>query len=164
MKCPGNPGHGSRFIEGTAAEKLRRIINRFLDFRQRELNRLDADPKLTLGDVTSINLTKIEVRNLLGFKYIAVIIIFIKWIQGGVQVNVVPSELAAYFDIRVNPWTDTDEMDRQLLEWCEESGEGVTMEFIAEKIQKSSLTSIESGSLWLEETLILFKIFTTHLK
>ncbi len=61
MSCPGNPGHGSRFIEGTAAEKLRGVINRFLDFRQKEKERLESNPKLTLGDVTTINLTKIEV-------------------------------------------------------------------------------------------------------
>ena len=67
MSCPGNPGHGSRFIEGTAAEKLRTVINRFLDFRQQEKNRLEANPELTLGDVTSINLTKIEVYNLVTF-------------------------------------------------------------------------------------------------
>jgi aminoacylase len=61
VSCPGNPGHGSRFIEGTAAEKLRSVVNRFLDFRQQEKDRLEANPELTLGDVTSINLTKIEV-------------------------------------------------------------------------------------------------------
>ncbi len=61
MSCPGNPGHGSRFIEGTAAEKLRTVINRFLEFRQQEKSRMDANPELTLGEVTTINLTKIEV-------------------------------------------------------------------------------------------------------
>lgn len=61
VSCPGNPGHGSRFIEGTAAEKLRHVINRFLDFRQKEKDRLEQDHHLTLGDVTSLNLTKIEV-------------------------------------------------------------------------------------------------------
>ena len=62
VSCPGNPGHGSRFIEGTAAEKLRTVINRFLEFRQQEKNRMDANPELTLGEVTTINLTKIEVK------------------------------------------------------------------------------------------------------
>lgn len=61
MTCSGNPGHGSRFIEGTAAEKLRCVINRFLDFRQQEKNRLESNPNLTLGDVTTLNMTKIEV-------------------------------------------------------------------------------------------------------
>lgn len=36
VRCPGNPGHGSRFIENTAAEKLRKVINNFLDFRGME--------------------------------------------------------------------------------------------------------------------------------
>ena len=61
VTCPGNPGHGSRFIEGTAAEKLRCVINRFLAFRQQEKERLEANPQLTLGDVTTLNLTQIEV-------------------------------------------------------------------------------------------------------
>lgn len=61
VTCSGNPGHGSRFIEGTAAEKLRQVVNKFLDFRQKEKARLEADPSLTLGDVTSVNLTKLEV-------------------------------------------------------------------------------------------------------
>ena len=61
MTCQGNPGHGSRFIEGTAAEKLRLIITKFLNFRQQEKLRLEANRNLTLGDVTTVNLTKIEV-------------------------------------------------------------------------------------------------------
>ena len=61
MTCPGNPGHGSRFIEGSAAEKLRQVISKFLDFRQREKLRLETNHSLTLGDVTTVNLTKIEV-------------------------------------------------------------------------------------------------------
>jgi len=61
VTCQGNPGHGSRFIEGTAAEKLHLIIDKFLDFRRQEKNRLEANQNLTLGDVTTVNLTKIEV-------------------------------------------------------------------------------------------------------
>lgn len=61
VSCPGNPGHGSRFIEGTAAEKLRNVINRFLEFREKEKKRLESNPNLTLGEVTSINLTQLEV-------------------------------------------------------------------------------------------------------
>ena len=30
---PGNPGHGSRFIEGTAAEKAQKVINKLLGYR-----------------------------------------------------------------------------------------------------------------------------------
>ena len=61
VKCKGNPGHGSRFIEGTAAEKLQYVINQFLDFRQKEKDRLESNPDYTLGDVTTVNLTRLEV-------------------------------------------------------------------------------------------------------
>lgn len=148
MSCRGNPGHGSRFIEGTAAEKLRRVINRFLDFRQQEKSRLESNPQLTLGDVTSINLTKVEVK---GFppknqsaKTTTLHRLFLK---GGVQVNVVPSELVAYFDIRVTPLADKDEMLNQLYQWCKEAGDDVQLEFgLFTKGQ--SLTSVEPGNIW----------------
>lgn len=47
--------------------------------------RLKSDTRLTLGDVTSLNLTMLE---------------------GGVSFNVVPSEMAAGFDIRIPPTVD----------------------------------------------------------
>ena len=61
ITCPGDPGHGSRFIENTAASKFRYLIDRFLDLREQEKNKLEANPHFTLGDVTSVNLTKVEV-------------------------------------------------------------------------------------------------------
>ena len=62
MFCPGTPGHGSLLLPGTAGEKLRVIIDKFMDFRQKELDKLAANPKLKLGDVTSVNLTVCEVN------------------------------------------------------------------------------------------------------
>lgn len=47
--------------------------------------RLKSDSGLTLGDVTSLNMTMLE---------------------GGVSFNVVPSEMAASFDIRIPPTVD----------------------------------------------------------
>ena len=60
VHCPGNPGHGSMLLDNTAGEKLRIIIDRFMDFRAQQKDRL-LDPKLKLGNVTSVNLTKINV-------------------------------------------------------------------------------------------------------
>ena len=59
----GNTGHALRFIENTAAEKLQTVINKMLDFRKKEKQRLESDPSLGLGDVTSVNMTIIEVRS-----------------------------------------------------------------------------------------------------
>lgn len=60
VKCAGSTGHGSIMLDNTAGEKLRVIINRFMEFREAEKAKL-KDPKNKLGDVTSVNLTKISV-------------------------------------------------------------------------------------------------------
>ncbi|CAE1320151.1 ACY1 [Acanthosepion pharaonis] len=69
IHCSGNPGHGSRFIENTAAEKYRKIINIFLAYRDEQEKRLKANKGLTLGDVTSVNLTMVEVSQENPFYY-----------------------------------------------------------------------------------------------
>ena len=40
VTCRGDPGHGSRFIENSAAEKFRKVVNSFLAFRDEEEQRL----------------------------------------------------------------------------------------------------------------------------
>lgn len=37
ISCPGNPGHGSRFLENTAAEKVQVVVNKLLAFRAKGL-------------------------------------------------------------------------------------------------------------------------------
>lgn len=97
--------------------------------------RLKSDTRLTLGDVTSLNLTMLE---------------------GGVSFNVVPSEMAAGFDIRIPPTVDLkvgamlappgglglgvppltplfccllQAFEKQVAGWCQAAGDGVTYEF-----------------------------------
>lgn len=60
IKCRGNAGHGSYLIPNTAGEKIRIIIDRFMDFRANEATKLAAGNH-QLGDVVSINLTKLQV-------------------------------------------------------------------------------------------------------
>ncbi|KAJ8866738.1 hypothetical protein PR048_032599 [Dryococelus australis] len=61
VHCPGTPGHGSLLHPNTAGEKLRIIIDRFMDFRQKEKDKLAVNPDFTVGDVTTINLTMLKV-------------------------------------------------------------------------------------------------------
>uniref|UniRef100_A0A9J7ZJM2 N-acyl-aliphatic-L-amino acid amidohydrolase n=2 Tax=Cyprinus carpio TaxID=7962 RepID=A0A9J7ZJM2_CYPCA len=49
VRCPGSPGHGSRFVENTAAEKLVSV------FRM-----LNTNECFTLGDVTTVNMTMVK--------------------------------------------------------------------------------------------------------
>ncbi|XP_053377243.1 aminoacylase-1-like [Mercenaria mercenaria] len=124
--CHGNPGHGSRFIENTAAEKVRRIINKFLDFRGEEEKKLKSSGCLTLGEVTTINMTMLK---------------------GGIQINVVPNELSVGFDIRIPPAVDLVEFEGKIKTWCAEAGEDVKYEF-AQKGVDQTLTSTDESDPW----------------
>ena len=79
---PGDPGHGSRFVQNTAAEKARYMINKMLDYREVQRKRLEDNPNLSLGDVNTVNLTMMN---------------------GGMQANVVPDQLVITFDVRITP-------------------------------------------------------------
>lgn len=97
FKCSGTAGHGSLLHKDTAGEKLRLIVDRMMDFRKEEVRKLENNPDLTIGDVTTINLTII---------------------QGGVQSNVVPPLLTIGFDVRLA--IDQDHKDFEtLVNFCE---------------------------------------------
>ncbi|CAH2238461.1 jg25534, partial [Pararge aegeria aegeria] len=59
---------------------IRYIIDKFMDYRRESKAKLDSDPGLTIGDVTSVNLTMLH---------------------GGIQNNVIPEKLSASFDLRL---------------------------------------------------------------
>ncbi|KAG8523948.1 Aminoacylase-1 [Galemys pyrenaicus] len=122
----GKPGHGSRFIEDTAAEKLHKVLSSILAFREKEKQRLQSNPHMTEGAVTSVNLTKLE---------------------GGVAYNVVPASMTASFDFRVAPDVDLKAFEEQLHSWCRAAGEGVTFEF-AQKWTEPRMTSTDDSDPW----------------
>ena len=74
-------------------------MNQILGYRQKQKKLLEANPDLTLGDVTTVNMTMIS---------------------GGVQMNVVPNEFTLGFDFRITPTTNLVEFDEMLRKWSEE--------------------------------------------
>ncbi|KAI1710839.1 peptidase family m20/M25/M40 domain-containing protein [Ditylenchus destructor] len=114
VTCCGTAGHGSRFIEDNAGAKFLAILNRLLGFREEQYQRLKDNPEIGIGNVTTVNLTQIS---------------------GGIQPNVLPAELIAYFDIRLPPTTDFHEFEKQIEKWCEEAGSNVKHEFVAKSMQ-----------------------------
>ncbi|XP_036958096.1 aminoacylase-1-like [Acanthopagrus latus] len=126
VHCPGSPGHGSRFVENTAAEKLRHVMNSFLDFREKEKHRLNTSECFTLGDVTTVNMTMVK---------------------GGVAYNVIPAEMDVSFDLRIPPTVNLQEFERQIKQWCKEAGEDVTYKF-AQKHMNQNVTSTDENDPW----------------
>lgn len=80
FQCSGTTGHGSLLHENTAGEKIRHIIDRFMDYRAQEVLKLKNNPEFTVGDVTTVNLTILK---------------------GGKLSNIVPPLLTAIFDVRL---------------------------------------------------------------
>jgi aminoacylase len=126
--CSGQPGHGSRFIDDSAGEKFNTIISQFLKFRSEQYE-LMKSKNLKTGDVITINLTSVE---------------------GGVQLNVLPAELIAYFDIRVPPHVDFEEFEYQIGKWCAEAGVGVRYEFLQHRRSKM-ITPVTMDCPWWKE-------------
>lgn len=70
------------------------MLNKFMELRKNELKKLKDNPQLNQGDVTAVNLTMLK---------------------GGLQTNVVPSEMSLIFDIRCAIDVDHDAFEQQVL-------------------------------------------------
>ncbi|XP_047102454.1 aminoacylase-1A [Schistocerca piceifrons] len=126
IHCPGSPGHGSLILPDTAGEKVRYIIDKFMDLRQKEKEKLQKNPQLKLGDVTTINLTQL---------------------QGGVQSNVVPPELTVVFDVRLALDVAHTEFEEMVNKWCREAGEGIYVEY-EQKCPIVDATKLDKTNPW----------------
>ncbi len=101
-------------------------MNKLLGFREEQRQIYEADKELTLGDVTTVNLT---------------------YMSGGVQMNVVPNEFIVGFDMRITPTTNIAEFEAKIRKWAEEAGGGI--EFVFEqKFTDQTLTSVAENDPW----------------
>lgn len=91
--CEGQAGHGSLMQENSAGEKVQYMLNKFMDFRKQEMNKLKDNPLLKMGDVTAVNLTMLK---------------------GGLQTNIVPSEMRLTFDIRLAIDVDHEKFEQEV--------------------------------------------------
>ncbi|XP_014235528.1 aminoacylase-1-like isoform X1 [Trichogramma pretiosum] len=126
IHCPGNPGHGSLLLDNTPGEKLRIILDKMMDFRKTQQDKL-LNSKLQLGDVTSINLTKIK---------------------GGIQANVIPNKMEATFDIRLDPEIDPINFESTLKNWCKQAGNDVYFTFDEKNEVVKSTKLDDSNNFW----------------
>lgn len=125
--CNGQSGHGSLLLKGTPGEKIHYIIDKFAQFRKQESAKLDNDPKLKIGDVTTVNLTMLS---------------------GGVQANVVPPTLIATFDIRVANDVNFEEFEKTIERWCQEAGGDIEMKYIWKNPKAPATATNESNPYW----------------
>lgn len=130
VTATGAVGHGSQFIQNTASQKLQKVIQTLMAYRDSEELRLvtglkqDGHSPLTLGDVTTVNLTMLN---------------------GGVQYNVVPDKMSAGFDIRVSPLVNLKKFRAKLEEWCTDAD--CSLEFI-QYFGTSPITALNDHNVW----------------
>lgn len=119
IKATGNTGHGSRFIENLAVEKILSVANKAMKLREEQrqdlINSGGCSHSIAkkLGDVLTLNLTVL---------------------QAGVQTNgkfsynVIPDKAMAGFDMRVPVTMPMKDVHKTLDDWCKE--EGLSWEFV----------------------------------
>ncbi|KAL1461797.1 hypothetical protein WDU94_013668 [Cyamophila willieti] len=126
IHCPGTPGHASLLHDNTAAEKVHYIVNKFMAFREEEKTKLKANKNLTIGDVTTVNVTMMT---------------------GGVQLNVLPPEFVLAVDCRLAVDRNVDEFLAMIQGWCQEAGDGTRLEFIV-KDEYTPPTPLNETNKW----------------
>jgi len=126
ITCRGNPGHGSRFVENTAVEKLQKVVNQIMDYRSSQKSKLHSNACLHLGDVTTCNINSI---------------------QGGVQLNVVPDEFKIGVDIRISLDNNLQEFEEKVKSWVANAGEDVSYEFL-QRSDSEEVSSADASDLW----------------
>lgn len=150
VKAKGNTGHASRFIEGAAVEQIISFSNKALKYRQSQKSILHGKcshsggcshsvaKKVTLGDVTTLNLTVLRAGIKAGDKDV---------------LNVVPSDAEVCFDIRISPHEEPQQIKNMIDGWCEEinnntegltTSGGINWEYLVKPMNKHSVTSINN--------------------
>ncbi|KAK7597711.1 hypothetical protein V9T40_009936 [Parthenolecanium corni] len=124
--CTGVTGHASLLPNDLAADKFRYVINKFLDFKEGEKRKLQENSNLTIGDVTTVNMVSLE---------------------GGVQLNVIPSKLSAIFALRVAIDVNLTQLRNTIEEWCHEAGDGVTCNELTFETDQIA-TKLDDSNMW----------------
>ncbi|KAI3381680.1 hypothetical protein SNEBB_004576 [Seison nebaliae] len=137
----GDAGHGSRFIENTAAEKFHKALTYVLKERDEEKKLYESNGCLRLGDYTTTNLTML---------------------QAGQQPNVVPSEIVAHFDCRIPPAIHLDEVKKHLRELLDKCGSDIEVEYI--NYRDSQKVTEENMNSEAQRSFTIFKKTMTNMK
>nr|XP_027221553.1 aminoacylase-1-like [Penaeus vannamei] len=123
IKCPGQPGHGSQFLQNTAGEKVAKIKSSTLHgIPEQELRPVGRGPESRSGRRHDRQPHEAGGRR---------------------AVQRCPAELCVGFDVRIPP-SEIEVFQKRLDGWCEEAGEGITYEF-GQKVMEKAVTCVEDG-------------------
>jgi aminoacylase len=134
VTCSGPTGHGSRFIQDTAVEKLVRFANSALAFRSAQkaefLGKAQGHEGCAhasakkLGEVTTLNITFLKA----GVNMQQDVVTTVQG-EDKVALNVIPTVAKAGIDLRVPPAVPVAQISSMLDGWAKQAGEGVSWKF-----------------------------------
>lgn len=118
----GPTGHGSRFVQDTAVERLMNVCNKAMKFRKEQEDEFSGKRASAgcshceakkLGDVCTLNITFMDARVKMSSEDNSLL-------DGEERVvlNVIPTTAKAGMDIRVSPKVPMDQMKSMLDRWC----------------------------------------------
>jgi aminoacylase len=129
LRVYGQPGHGSLLLKNTAAENLRKLMDKIYDYRKAQEKVLEDNPDLLIGDVTTMNVTRMK---------------------GGKQRNVLPPFIELTVDIRIALTENLDDFELMLRKWLKDCGEKNEMEFIVKEPFCAPTKTDGSNIFWKE--------------
>lgn len=127
FKVYGTPGHGSLLLKNTVAENVRSLLDKIYDYRKTQELILEQNPDLLLGDVTTVNITKMK---------------------GGKQRNVLPPFMEITVDVRMAVTVDVVEFEKMLNKWAKESGERIEIEYLVKEPYQPATKTDDSNIYW----------------
>ncbi|PRP83153.1 N-acyl-L-amino-acid amidohydrolase [Planoprotostelium fungivorum] len=137
----GAAGHGSRFIEGTATQKLMGLVDQMMKFREEQFEKYQRDQHscgTQLGDVISVTLTSLNagVTRTPEGKDME---------KGSISVNVIPTVAKAGFDLRIPPTENLERFMNMIRGWAQERG--CTIDLLSGDF-KNGRTDIGEDAKW----------------
>lgn len=99
-------------LKDTVAEKLRLLLDKIYDYRRSQELILEKNSDLLLGDVTSLNITRMK---------------------GGKQRNVLPPVVEVTVDIRIALTENSAKFEEMLNKWATDSGDRIEIEFLVKE-------------------------------
>lgn len=106
---------------------MRLLLDKIYDYRREQENILENNPDLVLGDVTSINVTKLK---------------------GGKQRNVLPPFVELTVDIRMALTIEPDAFEVMLKKWADDSGSNIELEFLVKEPYCPPTVIDETNEFW----------------
>ncbi|XP_046962240.1 aminoacylase-1-like [Vanessa cardui] len=124
----GKGGHGSSAANGHVVERLQRLLNIVMEYRNKQMQIQNSTHAFDFGAYTSVNVNMIE---------------------GGVAPNVIPTNMTVVMDMRLSVDAEVNEVQDMINSWMAELGDASSLEYIR-RVENSPATAVdETNPYWM---------------